>query len=125
MWIILGLGNPDAQYDGTRHSVGRNFLEHIAKRHSLSDWKRENKKRAVATKGELFDERVLLVLPETDMNESGLAAKNYIASVKAAEKLVVLHDDLDLPVGKVKISFGAGAGGHKGVQSMQTALKTK
>ena len=67
-------------------------------------------------------------MPETYMNNSGLAVKKFIGlkpSKAALEHLVILHDDLDLPLGKVKISFGSGSGGHKGVESVQKALKTK
>ena len=124
MWTLVGLGNPDSEYEGSRHNAGRNFLEYVAKKNSLSDWKEDRKKRALAEKGELFGEKVVLVLPETYMNDSGKAVKNFVSNVKAAQKLIVLNDDLDLPLGKVRISFGSGSGGHKGVESIQKAIKT-
>lgn len=125
MWTIVGLGNPNLEYEGTRHNVGRDFVEHWARKNSLSDWKKDKLKGALLAKGEYKEEKVTLILPETFMNNSGKAVRHFISSAKAAQKLVVLHDELDLPLGKVKISFGSGAGGHKGVDSIQKALKTK
>lgn len=101
---MVGLGNPGGEYEHTRHNVGREFLLDCA--NSLP------KKAAVVT-------------PDTFMNKSGTAVKPLIKSVKAAEQLVVLHDDLDLPLGTVKISFGRGSAGHKGVESIERAVKTK
>lgn len=103
-WIIAGLGNPGSEYVGTRHNVGREFLEFLAKK---------------------LPTKTQVVLPNTYMNNSGRAFAKLVTSKKAAEYTVVLHDDLDLPLGSVKISFGSGAGGHKGVESIQKALKTK
>lgn len=69
--------------------------------------------------------KATIVTPDTFMNKSGSAVKPHVKSVKAAAELVVLHDDLDLPLGVVKISFGRGSAGHKGVESIEQALKTK
>jgi PTH1 family peptidyl-tRNA hydrolase len=103
-WILIGLGNPDAQYVGTRHNIGRDFLAHIAP---------------------LLTKKAKIITPTVYMNDSGKAVKPVIKSVKAAERLIVLHDDLDLPLGSVRVSFGRGSGGHKGVESIQRAVKTK
>ncbi len=124
-WIIVGLGNPDEGYEGTRHNVGRDFLRNIAKKEGLVEWKLDKKTHATVAKVDLFGKKATLVLPETFMNESGGAVKPLVGTLKQAEKLVVLHDDLDLPLGTIKISFGSGAGGHKGVESVQNVLKTK
>jgi PTH1 family peptidyl-tRNA hydrolase len=102
-WIVAGLGNPGAEYVGTRHNTGRDFL--------------------LAFEGKL-PKNVKAVTPDVYMNNSGGPLKKLVASKKAAEKLIVLHDELDLPLGKVKISYGASAGGHNGVKSIQAALKT-
>lgn len=125
MWTIVGLGNPDSEYEGTRHNVGRDIVEQVARRNSITDWKKDSIKGALVSKGEIQEEKAILVLPETYMNNSGKAVKYFIASPKAAQKLIVIHDELDLPLGKVKLSFGSGAGGHKGVDSIQKAIKTK
>jgi PTH1 family peptidyl-tRNA hydrolase len=124
-WIIAGLGNPDTQYTGTRHNTGRDFLTSIAKKEGLSEWKDDKKLKSQIIKGELFGKKATLLLPETYMNNSGLAFKTLVNSKKQAEQLVVLQDELDLPLGRVKISFGASAGGHNGVASIQRAIKTK
>lgn len=125
MWVIAGLGNPDKEHEGTRHNVGRDVLRAAAKKEGVDSWKEDKKTRSLAAKGELFGKKALLLLPQTFMNNSGGALKPLIASKKAAEGLVVLHDDLDLPLGTVKISFGSGSGGHRGVESVQKALKTR
>ena len=66
----------------------------------------------------------MLILPDTFMNKSGSSVGPFITSVKKAESLIVVHDDLDLPLGKIKILFNRGAGGHKGVESVRKAVKT-
>lgn len=103
-WILVGLGNPSGEYEGTRHNVGKDFLEALAGK--------------LPKGGKVAELNVY-------MNNSGGPIKKLITSKKAAERLVVLHDELDLPLGRVKISFGGGAGGHRGVQSIEKALKTK
>jgi PTH1 family peptidyl-tRNA hydrolase len=103
-WIIAGLGNPDQEYIGTRHNVGRDFLLAL-----------EDK----------FSKKAKIVTPDVYMNNSGGPLRKLVTSKKAAEKLIVLHDELDMPLGKVKISFGSSAGGHNGVKSVQAALKTQ
>ncbi len=104
MWVIAGLGNPGKEYTGTRHNVGRDFLL------ALED---------------TLPKKVKTITPDVYMNNSGGPLKKLIPSKKAAERLIVLHDELDLPLGKVKISYGSSAGGHKGVKSVIQALKTQ
>lgn len=103
-WIIAGLGNPDDKYVGTRHNVGRDFLNAL---------------------GKDLPKKAKVVTPDVYMNNSGGPIKKLVTSKKAAEKLVVLHDELDLPLGRIKISFGASAGGHNGIKSIIAALKTQ
>ena len=124
-WTIVGLGNPGSEYDATRHNIGRDFLLQIAKTEGVEKWKEDAKLHAQTAKAELFGKKVTLVLPDTYMNNSGKALTSLIKSKKAAENLVVLHDELDMPLGRVKLSFGSSAGGHRGVDSIQKALKTK
>ena len=124
-WIIAGLGNPDAEYDGTRHNTGRDFLAAIVKKEDAGEWKNDKKLKAQVLNTRLFGKKVTLLLPETYMNNSGLSFKTLVGSKKHAESLVVLQDELDLPLGKVKISFGSSAGGHNGIASVQKAIKTK
>lgn len=103
-WILVGLGNPDKEYEGTRHNIGKDILM------SLKD---KLPKKAKVAELDVY------------MNNSGGPIKKLITSKTAAQKLVVLHDELDLPLGRVKISFGSSAGGHNGVRSIENALKTK
>ncbi|HEY4495797.1 MAG TPA: aminoacyl-tRNA hydrolase [Candidatus Paceibacterota bacterium] len=103
--VIFGLGNPGAEYEGTRHNVGALVLEAFAQ-------KTDKKK-------------VILLRPTTFMNRSGEAAAKIVKSKKAAANLIVIHDDLDLPLGKFKISFGRGSGGHRGVDSIIKKIKTR
>ncbi len=103
-WILAGLGNPDVEYNGTRHNVGREFVAHF--------------KDKLPKKPKILDLNVY-------MNSSGGPIKKAVTSKKAAEQLIVVHDELDLPLGRVKISFGSSAGGHNGIKSIEKALKTK
>jgi PTH1 family peptidyl-tRNA hydrolase len=124
-WIIAGLGNPGSEYDGTRHNIGRDFLIALNKKEDAGEWKEDKKIHGSSAKATLFGKKVLLVLPDTYMNSSGKAFVSIVGSKKQAEQLIVLQDELDLPLGTVKIAFGSSAGGHRGVDSIQKALKTK
>lgn len=109
-WIIAGLGNPGEEYIGTRHNIGREFLMEIVKKEG--DGKT------------LFGKKVTVVTPDTYMNNSGAAFKKLITSKKQVEQFVVLQDELDLPLGKVKLAFGSSSGGHRGIKSIEKAIKT-
>ncbi len=131
-YVIVGLGNPGAEYAGTRHSVGRDLLARIAKRFGAAEWKENKSAGALVAKGEVGVSKnskkkseATFVLPELFMNNSGKVVAKFVKSVKAAERLVVLYDDLDLPLGSMKISFGRGSGGHRGIESVMRALKTR
>ncbi len=123
--IIVGLGNPTEEYIGTRHNVGRDFLIALAKKEGIDTWKKDMKLRALTASGDFLGGKAQLVLPEMYMNLSGGSLKPLIDSKKKLETLVVIHDELDLPLGKVKLSYGSGHGGHKGIESIQKALKSK
>lgn len=124
-YIIVGLGNPGAEYLHTRHNTGRIMVEKIKKAHDFSDWVVDKKLKALTAKGEIDGEKVLLVEPETFMNHSGASLKPLALSAKKIEKLVVIYDDLDLPIGTMKMSFNRGSGGHRGLESIIKALKTE
>ena len=124
-WIIIGLGNPDEEYARTRHNAGRMAVQKFAEKKSFSEWKEEKKSRSFIARGLVNKAVIVAVLPNTYMNKSGIAAAYYTKNVKAAEKLIALYDDLDLPLGKIKISFDRGSGGHKGIESIASAIKTK
>jgi len=123
-YIIAGLGNPGEEYKETRHNAGRIMVEKIAKAYNFSEWKHDKKLNALTTKGEIDDEKIQLVNPETFMNKSGGALSPLITSVKKAEKLIVIYDDLDLPIGTLRMSFDRGSGGHRGLESIVKSIKT-
>ena len=123
--VIVGLGNPGKEYEKTRHNAGRSAVELIAKQEGAGDFVFNKTSNALVAKGEVGGENATLVLPETMMNLSGKAVAAYVKSMKAAKNLLVIHDDLDLPLGTVKMVFGRGSGGHKGVESIMRAVKTK
>jgi PTH1 family peptidyl-tRNA hydrolase len=125
MYTIVGLGNPGEEYKGTRHNTGRMVVEDSAAKQKFPDWVYDKKSNALKTQGKIKKEKVLLLLPETFMNNSGNAVQKFITSKKKAENLVVIHDDLDLALGKFKISFARGSAGHKGVESVIKKIKTE
>lgn len=125
MTVIVGLGNPGGEYKNSRHNVGREVAMKFAKKENCEDFVFQKKSNAQISKGMLENTTVKIILPETMMNLSGKAVLHFIHSKNAAKKLIVLHDDLDLPIGTIKMTFGHGSGGHKGVESIMTAIKTK
>jgi PTH1 family peptidyl-tRNA hydrolase len=124
MKYIVGLGNPGEEYKKTRHNTGRIILDIIRKKISADDFEFNKKIYALTSEGKIGKEKVMLIEPETFMNKSGLSLKSLITSKKKAHDLVVVYDDLDLPIGKMKISFNRGTGGHKGVESVAKQIKT-
>lgn len=124
-WVIVGLGNPGDEYFGTRHNTGRMVVEYFAKNAKLSEWREDKKAKALVSRGMVGRTLLALVLPNTFMNKSGSAVSKFVKTPKAAERLAIVYDDLDLPLGALKISFNRGSGGHKGVESIMRALKTK
>ena len=122
--IFVGLGNPGEEYSDTRHNTGRMILEWFGK--SLdAEWKSDKKLNAKVAKVKVGKTPVTIVLPETFMNNSGKSVKPLITSIKSAEKLVVVYDDLDLPFGTNKISFNKSSGGHRGLESIIKSIKTE
>lgn len=124
MYTIVGLGNPGSEYARTRHNAGRTVVELLADENGV-ELKEQKKPALRAGTGDAFGERVRLVVPDTYMNKSGSAVSKYIKSVNAASKLVVVYDDIDLPFGKVRVSFGSSSGGHNGIKSIERSVKTK
>lgn len=136
MYIIAGLGNPGEEYEETRHNAGRIAAECFAKQNEFPDFSLNKKYQSLVSSGDIsgkggkgskkkVSEKVTVLLPETFMNKSGNAVKPLITSVKKAEHLIVIHDDLDMPIGKIKILFNRGSGGHKGIESIKRAIKTE
>lgn len=125
MFYIVGLGNPGEEYENTRHNAGRIAVFDFIKKNSFDEPEFDKKLNALTSSGKIGKEKFQIILPETFMNKSGLSLKPVIKSKKTAEGLIVLHDDVDLPIGKIKISFGRSSAGHKGVDSIMKNIKTK
>jgi PTH1 family peptidyl-tRNA hydrolase len=104
MYIVVGLGNPGEEYARTRHNTGRMAADLIAEKHL---------------------EGVKVITPDTFMNEAGKFVKKYVTSEAEAEHLIVISDDIDSPLGSLKIQTNRGSGGHRGFESIEAALGTK
>lgn len=124
MYYIVGLGNPGDEYKISRHNAGRIVLDTFRKKQKLDDFEFNKKLNALVCEGKIKKEKAQLLAPETFMNKSGLSMKSIITSKKKAESLILIHDDIDLPLGKFKISFGKGSAGHRGVESVVKNVKT-
>ncbi len=123
-YTILGLGNPGGEYAHTRHNAGRMAVEAFMKEAEFDDVVFKKTANALISEGVIEGEKVLVALPETFMNNSGKSAVALVKSKKAAEHLLVVRDDLDLPLGAMKMTFARGSGGHKGIESIARALRT-
>jgi PTH1 family peptidyl-tRNA hydrolase len=133
MFYIVGLGNPEKEYEGTRHNIGREIVEKFSKKNDFDGFGFEKKHNALISEGVISGinerktkkEEVLAILPETFMNKSGNSLKKIITSAKKAKNLIVIQDDLDMAVGTAKIVFGKKSGGHKGIDSINRSIKTR
>ncbi|GMQ95125.1 MAG: aminoacyl-tRNA hydrolase [Patescibacteria group bacterium] len=124
-YIIAGLGNPGKEYEDTRHNTGRIVLEDFRKRHAFSPWKRDGKHKALVSEGAVGKRDVILVEPDAFMNLSGSSLAAFVSGKGGAGHLIVVYDDIDLPIGAIRISYDRGAGGHKGLESIIKSLSTK
>lgn len=124
-FVIVGLGNPGSDYEHTRHNIGWQVVEAFETAHEFGGFQVDKKIKGETAKGAIGKHSAVLVLPHTFMNKSGSAVKPLVTSAKAAERLVVVYDDIDLPLGTLRIAFGRGSGGHKGIESVIRAVSTK
>ncbi len=116
-WLIIGLGNPGKGYRLTRHNVGFGVVDRLAREQGIPFKKRRG--GAQIGEGRVGRGKVILAKPLTYMNKSGVAVKKLVKALNIPlDHLVVVHDDLDLPCGRMKIKEKGGHGGHKGVQSI-------
>lgn len=122
--LIVGLGNPGDKYKGNRHNIGFMAIDRIAKDYNFSPFK--SKFQGYVTEGLIGNKKVVLLKPQTYMNNSGqsvgAAAKFYKFT---PEQIIVLYDELDLEPGKLRVKTGGGAGGHNGIRSMDAHLPSK
>ena len=121
MFLVVGLGNPGAEYANTRHNIGFMATDEIFSRCNVSAFK--SKFDALVAEGQIAGEKVLLVKPLTYMNLSGNCVGELVNFYKLSpQNVIVIHDDMDLPVGKIEAKGGGGAGGHNGLKSIDAAV---
>lgn len=122
MKLIIGLGNPDPHYDGTRHNVGFAYLDEYAGTHGLR-WKRSDKFRAFLAETTVRGEKVIFAKPTTYYNLAGEAARAIADFYKIAPAdVLILHDDLALPLGTIRTRLGGSDGGNNGLKSLNAHL---
>ena len=121
MWLIVGLGNPGQKYQATRHNLGFRLADKLAERAGIKISRK--RARALVGRGRWAGQEIILAKPQTFMNLSGLSVAELVKGLKVElGALVVAHDDLDLPLGRLRLGVGYGPGGHKGVDSIIAEL---
>jgi peptidyl-tRNA hydrolase, PTH1 family len=121
MRLFVGLGNPGSKYAHNRHNIGFMAVEEIARRHGFAPWRRRF--QGVTSEGSIAQEKVVLLLPGTFMNESGRAVQEAANFFKlAAGDIVVFQDELELPPAKVRVKVGGGIAGHNGLRSISAHI---
>jgi PTH1 family peptidyl-tRNA hydrolase len=117
MWLVVGLGNPEKEYRGTRHNVGFEVADALAERAAATF--SEKKFKARLARGRIGDAECVILEPQTFMNLSGESAGPAAGFYKiGTDRVIVVHDELDLELGKVRLKKGGGAGGHNGLRSL-------
>lgn len=124
--LIVGLGNPGEKFANTRHNVGFKTVDKLREKRDFPNWQKEEKFKSLVTKGSIGEKEAILIQPQTFMNASGEAVRAIADYNKISpENIIVIHDELDVPLGKYKIARDRSSAGHKGVQSIIDMLKTK
>ncbi len=124
MFLVVGLGNPGSEYADTRHNAGFIVIDELARRFGVSV--DHEKWQAYSAQLTLWGGKICLLKPSTFMNLSGRAVARYVDFYKVrSEQILVVHDDLDMTLGRVKLVAGGGAGGHNGIRSLVEYLGTK
>jgi peptidyl-tRNA hydrolase, PTH1 family len=124
--VVVGLRNPGSDYEGTRHNIGAEILGELAHRHGERFKAKMMRTRCEIAEIRLGAEKVVLALPLSFMNESGGPASAILRYVKSGvDELLVVHDDIDLDFGRLRIQVGGGSGGHNGIRSLERSLGTK
>lgn len=120
-YLIVGLGNPGKEYENTRHNAGVMVLEQIRSVWDFPEWSKDSMSNSLMSKGTFDIGQVTFMFPQTFMNLSGTAVRHF-ADDEYSQKLVVIYDDLDIPLGQIKMSYDRSSGGHNGVQSIIDTL---
>jgi len=133
MFIIVGLGNPGEKFNNTRHNIGFGILDEFAKENNFEDFKLQKKFNAEISENDVSsyfakafqDTKIILAKPQTFMNDSGKSVSKIATTYKLPlTSLVVIHDDIDLPIGTIKIIKDRGSAGHKGIESIIKEIGT-
>jgi PTH1 family peptidyl-tRNA hydrolase len=131
-WLVVGLGNPGPRYAGNRHNVGAMVVDELASRHGSARLRTHKSRASIAEvrlgvlPGGAPGPKAVLAVPSSYMNESGGPVKALMQFFSIdAEQLVVVHDELDIPSGEVRLKKGGGEGGHNGLRSISSSLGTK
>jgi PTH1 family peptidyl-tRNA hydrolase len=123
--LVVGLGNPGTEYSAHRHNIGFRVVETLARAHGLT-FSRQKHARARVADGHIRGRQVILVKPQTYMNKSGTSVSRVCQAFKIApERILVVYDDLDLPLGRLRLRPEGGSGGHKGMRSIIQSLGTQ
>lgn len=123
MKAVVGLRNPGPEYELTRHNIGLEVVEKVATRHGVSLGRGPGRVRCATADIRVGDNKVVLAAPLTYMNESGMAVRGLVDYFGVVgDDLLVVHDDIDLPFGRLRIQAGGGSGGHNGLRSLERAL---
>jgi peptidyl-tRNA hydrolase, PTH1 family len=122
--LVVGLGNPGGEYEHSRHNVGADAVALLAERHG--GMLKRSRERALVAEVGIGDQRVALAFPQTYVNLSGESVAMLVRrhGITDSERVVVVHDELDLPLGRVKIKQGGGLAGHNGLRSIKAHLRT-
>lgn len=121
MYLIIGLGNPENEYKNTRHNMGFDTINILSKRYDIQ--MNKNKFNAIYGEGIIEGEKVILIKPQTYMNLSGESAVQFVNFYKSdSGKVIVIYDDMDIDIGKIKLRKKGGAGSHNGMKSMVKEL---
>jgi PTH1 family peptidyl-tRNA hydrolase len=121
MILLVGLGNPGAKYENTRHNAGFLAIDHIADKFSLN--KKSNKFESEVFSGEISDQKIIAIKPQTFMNLSGSAVQKFTAFYKLqTNQIFIFHDEIDLKIGTHKIKFSGGHAGHNGLKDIDRKI---
>ena len=121
MFLVVGLGNPGAQYATSRHNVGFMAADEIFRRYNFAPWR--NKFDGLIAEGNIEGEKIYLLKPQTFMNLSGNSVVKAASFYKILpQNVIVIHDDMDLPTEKIKAKTGGGSGGHNGLKSIDSCI---
>lgn len=124
MYLIVGLGNPGTEYAATRHNIGFDMVTYLSDRYNIPVRSRENK--AIVGKGMIGGQKVMLAQPQTYMNLSGESVRALLDYYKIdIDELIIIYDDISLPVGQIRVRPKGSAGGHNGIKNIIQHLRTE